>query len=260
MALAASLVSLCLNSTQAITLNFFLTPQPAVHVASGATSETISVGGYLITYSLDKWWSPSPGGAPTGRPTPLSWPAAIPAQAQTAGPSGPISQQGPATITIKRVDGQIFDLPSFTARLSGNTAGAGAAIEIMPLLNGSDGFADPLTLDATGYAGHSFPYVTPSLTGFDTYNISLWMDFSLTALTLVDASVPVPVTLLSSRTSTNSLRLAWSADAYGYSLQASPDVNAAHFVNTLAMPVLEGSLQAVYVPMSNSVRLFRLAQ
>jgi hypothetical protein len=41
------------------------------------------------------------------------------------------------------------------------------------------------------------------LTGFKTYNISLWMDFTLTGLKLVDTSSPLPVTLLVSNTSLN---------------------------------------------------------
>ena len=54
--------------------------------------------------------------------------------------------------------------------------------------NGNDGFANPLTLDATGYGPQTFSYNdttgTLPLKGFDTYTITLFVDFELTGLTL----------------------------------------------------------------------------
>jgi hypothetical protein len=262
--LAAALCTLfCSGTAQAVTNIFFNGSQTATNVASGATSDTISSSGYLFTYSLDKWWYPTISlgpGTPTGRPQSITWPNGVGAQTLTAGPSGLLTTQVPATITVKRIDGKPFDLASFTAKILGNTAGAGASFEIMPVLNGIDGFADPLMFDATGIAGNTFSYSTPTLTGFDTYNISLWMDFGLTGLTLVDASLPEPPTLMISLTSSNYVRLYWPTQASGYSLQSSPDLTPGHFSNTVAVPVTEGAYQARYVPTTNSQRLFRLAQ
>jgi hypothetical protein len=74
---------------------------------------------------------------------------------------------------IRRQDGQPFAIQSFTARLLANTAGAGADIEVMPLLNGENGFLDPLKCPATRYDSSEFAYTTPTLTGFDAYGLFL---------------------------------------------------------------------------------------
>ncbi len=256
-------ILLPLGSTHAATTTFFNDSQTASSAGSGPTSETISSSGYLFTYSLDKWWYPTISigpGTPTGRPQTITWPAGIEAQTVTAGPSGPLTTQAPATLTIKRSDGKPFDLTSFTAKILGNTAGAGASFEIMPLLNGNDGFPDPVMLDATGIAGNTFSYSTPTLTRFDTYNVSLWMDFALTALTLVDASAPdpLPPTLLISLTSSNLVRLYWQTQTSGYSVQSSPDLMPNHFDDTHALPLAEGAYEAVYMAMTNAQRFFRL--
>ena len=259
----AALSVLPLRSSHAATTTFFNNSQTASSAGLGPTSETISSSGYLFTYSLDKWWYPTISigpGTPTGRPESVLWPAGVEAQTVTAGQSGPLTTQVPATITIKRIDGKPFDLTSFTAKILGNTAGAGASFEIMPTLNGNDGFPDPLTFDATGIAGNRFTYSTPTLTGFDTYNVSLWMDFGLTALTLVDASIPdpPPPTLLISLTSSNFVRLSWQAQTTGYSVQSSPDLTPGQFADTQSLPVAEEAYQAVYMAMTNSQRFFRL--
>ena len=70
----------------------------------------------------------------------------------------------------------------------------------MPLLNGEDGFNDPLYFNATGYYGQTFSYdETPNylgstalLKGFDTYKIGLYVDFALVGLTLEGALIPPP--------------------------------------------------------------------
>ena len=235
----------CAPTVHAVTTIFFNAAQTTNSVASGATSETISSSGYLFTYSLDNWWSATGSGPPTGRFQSILWPAGVDAQTQTAGPSGPISPQISASITIKRVDGQVFDLTSFTGKILGNTAGAGAAFEIMPLLNGQDGFANPLTFDATGYAGNSFFYNTPILTGFDTYNISLWMDFALTSLNLVDASILVQPRMQISLTSSNYVRLSWPTNSAGFTLQQNLDLNTTNWIAvTNAVNVVSTDYQA----------------
>jgi len=253
-------VCFCGGTAQGITIVFFNTAQTASTVTTNDTSDTIKSSGYLFTYSLDKWWSASPGGPPTGRFSSVGWPNGVQAQTLTTGPGGTLPSQVSATITLSRVDGMPFDLTSFTAKILGNTAGAGAAFEIAAQLNGVDGFPTPLTFDATGYAGNTFSYSTPLLTGFDTYSISLWMDFALTGITLVDASAPVPVTLLTSNTSSNYFRLSWPSQAVGYYLQSSPDPVSSHFTNTGVAPLTEGAYQVVTLPMTNSHQLFRLSQ
>lgn len=169
-------------------VNFFNAAQ-SYSLQTGVTSDTLTTEGYRITYTLDKLFTGGLGGGPIGRPVSVSWPNGLDAQAVTTGPviSG-------AQFTIKRVDGQVFDLTSITFKLFGNTAATGAAVEIMPLLNGNDGFANPLALDVTGYAGNTFPYSGASmatLTGFDTYTVSLFTDFGIMQMTAVDAS-PLP--------------------------------------------------------------------
>jgi hypothetical protein len=89
------------------------------------------------------------------------------------------------------VDGAVFDLTSFTAKLLAN-AGAGRAIEIVPLLNGEEPLNDPLYFDVSGNYGNEFSYdtspnylgTTAALTNYDAYIINLSLDFALTALTL----------------------------------------------------------------------------
>lgn len=259
---AAACALLYAQASQAVTTVFFNPAQTATLVATNTTSDTVSSGGYLFTYSLDKWWYPTIAlgpGTPTGRFTSVNWPAGVDAQTQTAGPGGVLTSQVSAIITIRREDGLPFDLMSFSAVVLGNTGGAGAAFEIMPQLNGQDGFANPLTFDATGYGGATYSYST-TLTNYDTYNISLWMDFALTGLTLVDASIPVPVTLGFSRTSSNYVRLSWPAQAANYLLQSSPDLAPGHFTNTDIPPVVEGANQVVLLPATNAHLFFRLTQ
>ncbi len=264
LAIVAALGGLfCSGAAHAVTNIFFNISQIATNVASGATSETVSSSGYLFTCSLDKWWYPTISigpGTPTGRPQSITWPTGVEAQTLTAGPSGLLATQVSATITIKRIDGMPFDLTTFTAKILGNTAGAGASFEIMPLLNGIDGFADPLLFDATGYAGTTFSYSTPTLTGFDTYIISLWMDYGLIGLTLVDASIPEPPTLLISMTSSNYVRLYWPTQASFYFVEWSTDLTPGHFTAMATAPATEGAYQVLSVPMTGSQGLFRLAR
>lgn len=166
---------------------FFNASQTMSVVSSSINAVTIRSGDYWFTYSVDGYWSPYPGGQPTGRFFTINWPTGVQAQAITA---GPLVGKG-ANITIKRADGKKFDLKSFTGKILLNTAGAGAAFEIMPLLDGEDALPDPLLYDCTGYGGASFSYV-PSLVNYDTYKIHMWGDFALTALTLIDSNPPLP--------------------------------------------------------------------
>lgn len=186
---AAGLLCCLVGTGVAGTTVFFDTSQSATLVNSGVTSDTIRSNGYLFTYTRDKLFTGGTGQI-IGRPVRVPWPTGIEAQAVTTPPPGVTDHK--ARLTIKRVDGKAFDLTAFTAKLLANTGGAGATIEIMPQLDGEDGFPDPLYFDATGYYGATFSYNTSPnywgstalLTGFDTYNVSLYVDYAFIALTL----------------------------------------------------------------------------
>ena len=183
-------------------VQFFDSSQVKQDVASGVTSDTISSEGYLFTYTRDKLFDGGLGGGPIGRAERVSWPDGVEAQAVTEPPPGVTDYK--ARLTIERVDGDIFDLTAFTAKLLANTFGAGGAIEVMPLLAGEDGLPDPVMFQASGSYGQSFHYdeTTPSylgntspLKGFDAYKLGLYVDFALTSLTLEGAPIPEPLGL-----------------------------------------------------------------
>jgi hypothetical protein len=178
---------LTVPAAQGVTNVFFTGSQTATLIVSNINDVTIQSGDYRFTYSADGYWS-SGGGPPTGRFFSVFWPTGVQAQAVT---TGPLLGTG-ANITLKRADGKKFDLQVFTGTILLNTAGAGAAFEIMPQINGNDALLDPLQYPCIGYAGASFSYNTPALTNYDTYKIHMWGDFALTALTLIDTNPPVP--------------------------------------------------------------------
>jgi hypothetical protein len=188
-------------ATQAATNTniFFSASQTMTVTASNMTTVTINSGGYRFTYSQDGYFTGGVGLTnPVGRFFSVVWPNGVQAQAYTA---GPLVGNG-ANITIKRADGKLFDLQSFTGKILLNTAGAGGAFEIMPLLNGNDAFPNPLQYDCTGYGGMSFPYTT-ALVGYDTYQIHMWGDFALTALMLTDTNPVVPVSNITNTITAN---------------------------------------------------------
>jgi hypothetical protein len=185
-ALAAIPASLFpLDASAGVTV-FFNPSQVATTVQNGPTWDVISSDGYLFTYTLDKLFTGG-GPNPIGRPIAISWPDGVEAQYVTT------PTAGKATITIQRVDGGLFDLTSFTAHLLAN-AGAGRAIEIVPMLNGQEPFPDPFYFDVSGMYGQEFSYdtspnpygSTAPLVNFDTYVVTLTLDYALTALTLTD--------------------------------------------------------------------------
>jgi len=169
---------------------FFNINQIATLVSTGTTSDTISSEGYRFTYTRDKLFTGGVGLTnPIGRTVRIPWPEGVEAQYVTSGPN-----PTKASITVRREDGSVFDLKSFTAKLLAN-AGAGRAIEIVPLLNGEEPLNDPLYFDVSGNYGQSFSYntspnpwgSTATLTNYDAYKINLTLDYALTALTLESA-------------------------------------------------------------------------
>ncbi|MBY0111809.1 MAG: hypothetical protein K2Y21_03230 [Phycisphaerales bacterium] len=193
---AASLVAL---TAPAGLTTFFDPSQVAAHPASGVTSETYSSGGYRFVVTRDKLFTGGTGHI-IGRSVRVPWPQGMEAQAVTTPPPGVTDYK--ARMTITREDGRVFDWNSFTMKLLANTGGAGAALEIMPKVNGEDAFGDPLTFDVTGYYGGTFSYdespnvwgSTARLKGFATYNVNLYVDFAFTALAFT-AIVPCPADL-----------------------------------------------------------------
>lgn len=197
LALVMPLCCLRFATTSASTVVFFDSSQVATNVASGVTSDTISSNGFLFTYTHDKLFTGGIGPDPIGRMVHVPWPEGIEAQSVTTPPPGGNSQK--AQIFIERVDGNAFDLTSFTAKLLANTSGAGGSIEIMPSLNGEDAFNDPLYFNATGNYGQSFSYDTsPNYLGstallknFESYKVTLYVDFAFTALVMTGDTVSI---------------------------------------------------------------------
>ena len=195
LAAAASIYALSLSApASAVTTTFFDASQTMTLATSGTTSDTISTEGYLFTYTLDKLFT---GGGSTiiGRTQLVQWPDGLHAQAVTSG-----TVTGPAQVTIRRVDGGVFDLDALGFTLLANTWATGADVEITPILDGSDG--PQVFLDASGSSWNTFSYSntlsdyrgfnTSTLKGYDTYKLSLFVDFALTGVTLTDPSLPVP--------------------------------------------------------------------
>lgn len=238
---------------RAVTNVFFNAGQTTNFVASGVTSDTLSSAGYLFTCTRDKLFTGGVGLTnPIGRMVRVAWPVGLEAQAVTSGPS-----PGKAQMVIKRQDGQPFAITSFTAKLLANTAGAGGSIEVMPLLNGEDGLPNPLALDATGIAGNQFTYSTPRLTGFDTYKISLYVDYAVMSLTVVDASPPDPA-LTISPLGPDQIELAWPTNAGAYTLQTTTNLLAAAWSDLTDGITVNGDWFSVQLDAVGPRRFYRL--
>lgn len=242
------------GTTQAVTTVFFNSTQTANLVASGTTSDTIRTEGYLFTVTRDKLFTGGVGMTnPVGRTVRIPWPDGLEAQAVTAGPN----PRG-ARIDIRREDGQTFAIESFTAKLLANTAGAGGAIEVMPLLNGEDAFPDPVAYDASGYYGQNFTYQTPQLTGFDAYKVTLYVDYAFMSLTIVDASLPPP-RLEIVRGDSPIVRLSWPAEAVGFALESTTIFPAQGWTTVTNSVAITGNVCTVELQASGAQRFFRLS-
>lgn len=185
---------LCLGASAAVTV-FFDSSQLSRVVDTGVTSETISSHGYLFTCTRDNLFTGGTGQV-IGRRVYVPWPDGVESQAISTPPPGVTDHK--ARMTIQRVDGDVFDLPAFSVKVLANTAGAGAALEIMPLVDGEDAFNDPVAFDVSGYGGQVFSYdsspnpwgSTASLKGFDTYKIALYIDFAFVDLIFENDRIP----------------------------------------------------------------------
>lgn len=246
--------------TRAATTVFFNSLQTTNLVSTNATSDTISSEGYVFTYTRDNLFT---GGTTNviGRPVRVSWPDGLEAQYVTAGPT-----PGKAKITVRRMDGGVFDLTAFSAKLLASP-GAGRAIEIVPFLNGEEPLNDPLTFDvSSGYYGsvHSFDTTTPSyigstaaLTNYDAYVLNLTLDFALVSLTVVDASIPPPI-LAISQLNIGLIEISWPVDASDYTLESTTNLPATVWSTVTNNVVISGDLCTVQLEAADSQQMYRL--
>jgi hypothetical protein len=258
--LAAGVGLLCCFRAQAVTTIFFDASQGTNLGSAGATSDTISSAGYLFTYTRDKFFT---GGTPNppGRYVRIFWPDGLEAQYVTAGPN-----PGKAKITVRRVDGAVFDLTAFTAKLLAN-AGAGRAIEIVPLRNGQEPLNDPLSFDVSGNYGQVFSYdatpnylgTTVALTNYDAYVINLTLDYALMHLTVGDASLPPPV-LDIFPVGADVAQLSWPTNYSGWLLQQKSALDSTNWVPAVAPASIVDETYQATISMTNGARWFRLRQ
>jgi hypothetical protein len=257
------MAALCIlsGSAHAITTVFFNVSQTTNLILSGTASDTISSEGYVFSYTRDKLFT---GGTSEiiGRPVRVQWPDGLEAQYVT-------TETNKATIKVSRMDGAVFDLSAFSARLLANP-GAGRAIEIVPLLNGEEPLNDPLVFDvSSGNYGsvHSFDTTTPSyigstaaLTNYDAYKITLTLDFAMTALTVVDASLPPPpdpmmaIALLGG----GIIEVSWPSDAVGFALESSTNLLAQAWSPVTNDAILSGDLFTVLMEATEPHLMYRL--
>ena len=251
----AALSVLLLNpgAARAVTTVFFNSSQTTNLVASGTTSDTISSEGYLFRFTRDKLFTGGVGLTnPIGRSVRVPWPAGLEAQAVTTGPA-----PGGARIDIQRQDGQPFAIASFTAKLLANTAGAGGAIEIMPKLNGEDALPDPAMYQASGYYGQNFSYNTPDLAGYEAFIITLYVDYALMSLTVVDTTIPPP-SLDVFQVDATSVQLSWPTNAVGYALESSTHLPAQLWSPVTNSIAIHGDFFTVQLDTAGLHRFFRL--
>ena len=241
------------SAVKASTTIFFDASQSTNLVTMGTVSDTIHTEGYLFTLTRDKLFTGGVGLTnPIGRFLRVHWPDGLEAQAVTTGP-----ELSKARIVVTRADGELFALESLSFKILANTGGAGAALEIMPMLNGEDGFRDPLMLDATGYGGMSFSYNTPTLREFDTYKITLYVDFALMDMTVIDAVLPKP-TLEIRALGDGWVEVSWPADAVAYSLEWTDIFPSQQWTPDTSYPVISGDRAWVQYQAIDSLRFFRL--
>jgi len=243
---------------RAVTTVFFDSSQTTNLVATNTSSDSISSEGYLFTYTRDKLFT---GGTTNtiGRPVRVFWPEGLEAQYVTT-----ITNK--AQITIRRVDGAIFDLTAFSAKLLASP-GAGRAIEIVPFLNGEEPLKDPLPFDvSSGNYGsvHSFDTSTPNyigstaaLTNYDAYMLNLTLDFAVVSLTVVDASNPPPV-LDIFQVDATTVELSWPIAAADYALEYATNLPVQAWTTVTNHVLDNGSFFSVDLPVTGNQQFYRL--
>jgi len=193
--LATLMLTWDVASAHAEILTFFDASQGS-SVTVATTSDTMISQGYEFTYTRDYLFTGNTGQI-IGRPVSVTWPTGLHAQYVTAGPN-----PEKASVTIRRVDGDVFSIRAFTAQLLANP-GAGRAFEVVPKLDGEEPLDDPIQFDCS--SGITFTYsdtpnylgqTTDPLTGYDFYKINLTLDYALLAITVEGSpTVPEPTTL-----------------------------------------------------------------
>lgn len=237
---------------QGVTNDFFYNWQSTNLITTNVTSDTIGSEGYSFNLTRDKLFTGGIGTNPIGRYLRVLWPDGLEAQGITTGPN-----PGGAKIILTRVDGTRFDIRTFTFQLLGNTAGAGASLEVMPQLNGEDALPDPIMYLATGYYGQRFTNTTPALTNYDAYKFSLYVDFALMNLTVVDPSPPVPELDLF-QLDAGTLQLSWTTNSIGYVLQSTTNLQPTAWSPVTNIIINDGEFFSVQVNLNGTNRFFRL--
>lgn len=237
----------------ACTTVYFNSLQHTNMVTSATTSDTINSEGYLFTYTRDKLFTGGVGLTnPVGRYLRVNWPDGLEAQSVTAGPS-----PGAAKMTIKRQDNRPFAIEQLRFKLLANTGGAGASFEIMPRLNGEDMRNDPFMYNATGYYGQLFSYITPELTGADSYLMNLYVDFAIMSITIVD-DAPEPPMIDLVPVSSNRVQLSWTTNSAGFVLQSCTNLTTQTWLNVTNKASTNVDVYTLELDTTGPTRYYRL--
>ena len=232
---------------------FFSATQRTNLIEEGETSDTILTEGYLFTLTRDKLFTGGVGLTnPIGRSLRIHWPNGLEAQAVTAGPN-----PGKARIDLKREDAAVFSIQSLSFELLANTFGAGASLEIMPMLNGEDALNEPLMLNATGFYGMRFDYSTPTLTNYESYKITLYVDYAILALSVNDLS-PARPALEINLVGSGLIELSYPLAARDYVLEYTSTLGEILWSTETASPLIAGDRVIVQIMAQELQRIYRL--
>jgi hypothetical protein len=259
--IALILAHLCLiGSLHAVTNVLFDASQDIRLSAEGTTSDTFVTRGYRIQVTKDKLFTGGVGlTVPIGRNLRVLWPAGMEVQGVTSGP-----MLSKAKLTITRVDGQPFSITAFTLKLLANTYGAGGAVEVMPLIDGEDGLPDPVAFDVTGFYSMSYSFNPTQFSGqnYDSYQFTLYVDYAITSLTLVDRSPspPTPPRPMITAQAGGNAKISWPVNGYDYTLQTCTDLESGSWVANFGETVVEGGFNVVHFVPTDPRRFFRLSK
>jgi len=123
----------------------------------------------------------------------------------------------------------------------------------MPAIHRQGRAARPLKVQPPRGYGLNFTNTTPELTGYDAYKITLYVDFALTSLTLVDPSLPPPV-LAIHPASPGNVTLSWTpATDTNWVLQERINLTTGAWTNAPS-----GWTNPVTVPATLPTKFYRL--